>query len=182
MYFFSQHIIQCTNVHSVSMHSISLMLTDSSWRTGHSCDSCTSCACYWYHYYRPWADKTQLPVLHFLLLRALQHASSGGVRWSQKQKEEWEGPPESGTPFPSDSSSYYCHDVTSQTKQQQKLPCVCLLRIIIWAMWREFLQLVLLLARSDLYLLFKHSCTCIRMNQTSPKMVYYTLKHQDYEF
>lgn len=49
-------------------------------------------------------------------------------------------------------------------------------------MWREFLQLTLPLARSDLYLLFKHSCTCIRMNQTSPKMIYYTLKHHDCEF
>lgn len=41
----------------------------------------------------------------------------------------------SRTPFPSDSSSYYCHDRTFETKQQQRLPSVCLLRIIIWAKW-----------------------------------------------
>lgn len=41
----------------------------------------------------------------------------------------------SRTPFPSDSSSYCCHDGTLETKQQQRLPSVCLLRTIIGAKW-----------------------------------------------
>lgn len=50
----------------------------------------------------------------------------------------------SRTPFPSDSSSYYCHDATFETKQQQRLPCVCLLKIIIWAQgWTYIMPLTL---------------------------------------
>lgn len=43
------------------------------------------------------------------------------------------------------------------------------------------MPLTLPLTHSDLYLLFKHFLTCIRMKQSSPKMVHYMLKHHHYE-
>lgn len=39
------------------------------------------------------------------------------------------------------------------------------------------MPLTLPLTHSDLYLLFRHFCTCIIMKQASTKMIYYTLKH-----
>lgn len=135
--FLSMPLHSETNVHSVpvyTMATISLKLTDRSWSTGHSRDSCTSCV-YWF-YYRPWADKTQLPALNFLLFGTLQHAQSGGVKGRQKERSRRKnGRDNSRRPFPPDSSSYYCHDRTFETKQQQRLPSVCLLRFIIWAKW-----------------------------------------------